>query len=346
MFPYPSGAGLHVGHPEGLHRHRHRRALQAHARLQRAAPDGLGRLRPARRAVRDRDRHAPARDHRGATSTTFRRQLKRSASRYDWRREIDTTDPGYVRWTQWIFRKLYERGLAYVAEVPVNWCPALGTVLANEEVIDGKSERGGHPVVRVPMRQWMLRITAYADRLLDDLDALDWPERDQEDAAQLDRPLARARACASRVRRPPGRARSRSSRRGPTRSSAPPTWCSRPSTRSSTRITDAGAARRGARLRRGGGAPERARAHRPTRRARPASSTGAFAMQPGERRAHPDLDRRLRARRLRHRRDHGGARPRRARLRVRAARFGLPIVEVVRGRRRRARRPSPATAWP
>jgi leucyl-tRNA synthetase len=100
----------------------------------------------------------------------YRRQLEALGLSYDWSREIDTTDPRYVKWTQWIFCKLYERGLAYEAEVPVNWCPALGTVLANEEVIDGKSERGGHPVVRVPMRQWMLRITAYADRLLEDLE--------------------------------------------------------------------------------------------------------------------------------------------------------------------------------
>src|SRR5699024_9683183 len=90
--------------------------------------------------------------------------------------EINTTDPNYYKWTQWIFIKLYEKGLAYIDEVAVNWCPALGTVLANEEVIDGKSERGGHPVVRKPMRQWMLKITAYADRLLEDLEELDWPE--------------------------------------------------------------------------------------------------------------------------------------------------------------------------
>jgi leucyl-tRNA synthetase len=95
---------------------------------------------------------------------------------YDWSREIDTTDPGYVRWTQWIFLQLFRRGLAYQATVPVNWCPALGTVLANEEVVDGKSERGGHPVYRTPIRQWMLKITAYADRLAEDLALVDWPE--------------------------------------------------------------------------------------------------------------------------------------------------------------------------
>src|SRR5262249_52514861 len=107
---------------------------------------------------------------------TFRRQLDALGFSYDWSREIDTTDPRYYRWTQWIFCKLFERGLAYEAEGPVNGCPARGGVRANEEVIDGKSERGGHPVVRLPMKQWMLRITAYADRLLDDLEELDWPE--------------------------------------------------------------------------------------------------------------------------------------------------------------------------
>lgn len=107
---------------------------------------------------------------------TFKRQIKSLGFSYDWDREINTTDPSYYKWTQWIFKKLYEKGLAYMDEVPVNWCPELGTVLANEEVIDGKSERGGHPVIRKPMRQWILRITEYADRLLEDLDDLDWPE--------------------------------------------------------------------------------------------------------------------------------------------------------------------------
>src|SRR5699024_4360018 len=124
---------------------------------------------------------------------TFKRQLKELGFSYDWDREISTTDPEYYKWTQWIFLKMYEHGLAYMDEVNVNWCPALGTVLANdevnvnwwlavgtvvakEEVIDGKSDRGGHPVVRRPMKQWMLKITKYADRLLDDLEDLDWPE--------------------------------------------------------------------------------------------------------------------------------------------------------------------------
>ena len=110
----------------------------------------------------------------------FREQLKSLGFSYDWEREVATSDSKYYKWTQWIFLQLLERGLAYQAEVPVNWCPALGTVLANEEVIDGRSERGGHPVVRKPMKQWMLRITDYAERLLDDLDGLDWPESIKE----------------------------------------------------------------------------------------------------------------------------------------------------------------------
>src|SRR5690606_20496229 len=110
-----------------------------------------------------------------ANIDTFRRQLKMLGFSYDWDREIDTTDPQYVRWTQWIFLRLFHRGLAYQDEITVNWCPALGTVLANEEVIGGVSERGGHPVERVPLRQWVLKITAYADRLLGDLAGLEWP---------------------------------------------------------------------------------------------------------------------------------------------------------------------------
>jgi leucyl-tRNA synthetase len=175
MFPYPSGAGLHVGHPEGytatdiVARYRRMRGVDV---LHPMGWDAFG---------------LPAEQHAIATGThprettlkniaTFRRQLKMLGFSYDWSREIDTTDPGYVKWTQWIFLQLYKRGLAYQAEVPVNWCAALGTVLANEEIVDGKSERGGHPVERVPFRQWMLKITAYADRLDEDLDALDWPE--------------------------------------------------------------------------------------------------------------------------------------------------------------------------
>jgi len=175
MFPYPSGAGLHVGHPKGYIAtdviSRYKR-MRGYCVLHPMGWDAFG--LPAEQYAIETGTHPRETTRRNIQ--TFKRQLEALGLDYDWSREIDTTDPGYVKWTQWIFRKLYERGLAYLAEVPVNWCPALGTVLANEEVIDGKSERGGHPVVRVPMRQWMLRITAYADRLVDDLEEVDWPE--------------------------------------------------------------------------------------------------------------------------------------------------------------------------
>ena len=198
MFPYPSGAGLHVGHPEGytatdiLSRFKRMRGFNV---LHPMGWDAFG--LPAEQYAIKTGQHPAVTTARNVEM--FRRQLKRIGFAYDWQREINTTDPGYFRWTQWIFLRLYAswfnpetqraepissyRGedpdgvrLAYVAEVPVNWCPALGTVLANEEVVDGKSEVGGHPVERRPMRQWMLRITAYADRLISELDGLDWPE--------------------------------------------------------------------------------------------------------------------------------------------------------------------------
>lgn len=175
MFPYPSGSGLHVGHPEGY------TATDIISRMDRMKGyevlhpmgwDAFG--LPAEQYAIDTGNSPQA--FTRANSEIFKRQIKELGFSYDWDREISTIDPEYYKWTQWIFTKLYENGLAYIDEVPVNWCPALGTVLANEEVIDGKSERGDHPVVRKPMRQWMLRITAYADRLLEDLEDLDWPE--------------------------------------------------------------------------------------------------------------------------------------------------------------------------
>ncbi|MGA4719035.1 leucine--tRNA ligase [Fictibacillus nanhaiensis] len=175
MFPYPSGAGLHVGHPEGytatdiLSR---MKRMQGYNVLHPMGWDAFG--LPAEQYALDTG-NDPA-EFTEKNINTFRRQIKELGFSYDWDREVNTTDPSYYKWTQWIFIQLYNKGLAYVDEVPVNWCEALGTVLANEEVIDGKSERGGHPVVRKPMRQWMLKITAYADRLLEDLDELDWPE--------------------------------------------------------------------------------------------------------------------------------------------------------------------------
>ena len=197
MFPYPSGAGLHVGHPEGytatdiVARYKRMRGFNV---LHPMGWDAFG--LPAEQYAIKTGQH-PAITTRENVAK-FKSQLKRIGFSYDWQREINTTDPIYYKWTQWIFLQIYNswlnpetnraepistyRGtdpdsvrLAYVADVPVNWCPELGTVLANEEVVDGKSEVGGFPVVRRPMRQWMLRITAYAERLLNELEGLDWP---------------------------------------------------------------------------------------------------------------------------------------------------------------------------
>ena len=176
MFPYPSSEGLHVGHPKGyistdaISRYKRMRGQNV---LHPMGWDAFG--LPAEQHAIETGTHPRETTQRNIDN--YRRQLRSLGLSYDWSREIDTTDPKYVKWTQWIFSKLHERGLAYEAEVPVNWCPALGTVLANEEVIGGKSERGGHPVVRMPMRQWMLRITSYAERLLEDLEEVDWPDR-------------------------------------------------------------------------------------------------------------------------------------------------------------------------
>jgi leucyl-tRNA synthetase len=198
MFPYPSGAGLHVGHPEGytatdiIARYKRMRGFNV---LHPMGWDAFG--LPAEQYAIKTGQHPEVTTRENVAK--FKSQLKRIGFSYDWQREINTTDPGYYRWTQWIFLKIYNswfnpktnkaepistyRGddpdfvrLAYIADVPVNWCPELGTVLANEEVVDGKSEVGGFPVVRRPMRQWMLRITAYAERLINELKGLDWPE--------------------------------------------------------------------------------------------------------------------------------------------------------------------------
>jgi leucyl-tRNA synthetase len=211
MFPYPSGAGLHVGHPEGytatdiLARYRR---MRGDAVMHPMGWDAFG--LPAEQYAIDTGTHPRVTTQKNID--TFRRQIKRLGFSYDWEREVDTTDPNYFKWTQWIFLQIYDtwydaerkkgrpirelpipadvqaqgepavrtyrdsKRLAYQIEAPVNWCPALGTVLANEEVVDGKSERGGHPVVRMPLRQWMLRITAYAERLLEGLEQVDWSE--------------------------------------------------------------------------------------------------------------------------------------------------------------------------
>jgi leucyl-tRNA synthetase len=174
MFPYPSGSGLHVGHLEGytatdiLSRYKRMRGFNV---LHPMGWDAFG--LPAEQYAVKTGIHPVVTT--AENIATFKRQMQRVGLSYDWKREISTIDPAYYRWTQWIFLKLFERRLAYVAEVPVNWCPALGTVLANEEIIDGKSEVGGFDVVRKPMRQWVLKITAYADRLLEDLKLVEWP---------------------------------------------------------------------------------------------------------------------------------------------------------------------------
>ncbi len=179
MFPYPSGQGLHVGHPEGY------TATDIIARMKRM--QGYNVLHPMGWDAfgLPAEQYAVDTGHHPATFTKqnidhFRQQIQSLGLSYDWDREFATTDPDYYKWTQWIFLQLYNKGLAYVAEIPVNWCPELRAVLANEEVIDGKSERGGYPVVRKPMRQWVLRITEYAERLLEDLDLVDWPQSTKE----------------------------------------------------------------------------------------------------------------------------------------------------------------------
>ncbi|MCQ2377845.1 MAG: leucine--tRNA ligase [Victivallaceae bacterium] len=175
MFPYPSGAGLHVGHPEGytatdiICRYKRMKGFNV---LHPMGWDAFG--LPAEQYAVETGTHPAITTRKNIDR--FRAQIKALGFSYDWEREINTTDSAYYRWTQWIFMQLYKKGLAYLDEVPVNWCPALGTVLANEEVINGRSERGNHPVERRPMKQWMFRITEYAERLLKDLDLLDWPE--------------------------------------------------------------------------------------------------------------------------------------------------------------------------
>ena len=175
MFPYPSGAGLHVGHPEGytatdiICRYKRMKGFNV---LHPMGWDAFG--LPAEQYAVETGTHPAVTTKKNVDH--FRAQIKALGFSYDWDREVNTTDPEYFKWTQWIFMQLHKRGLAYLDEVAVNWCPALGTVLANEEVINGRSERGNHPVERRPMKQWMLRITEYAERLLQDLDGLDWPE--------------------------------------------------------------------------------------------------------------------------------------------------------------------------
>lgn len=179
MFPYPSGNGLHVGHPEGYTATdiiARKKRMEGYNVLHPMGWDAFG--LPAEQFALQTGHH-PA-EFTKKNINHFREQIQSLGFSYDWDREISTADPSYYKWTQWIFTQLYKKGLAYVDELPVNWCPELKTVLANEEVIDGKSERGGYPVIRKPMRQWVLKITAYAERLLKDLDEVDWPTSTKE----------------------------------------------------------------------------------------------------------------------------------------------------------------------
>jgi leucyl-tRNA synthetase len=198
MFPYPSGEGLHVGHPEGytasdiVARYKRMRGFNV---LHPMGWDAFG--LPAEQYALKTGTHPKITTERNVRR--FREQLQKLGFSYDWEREVNTTDPQYYKWTQWIFKQLFERGLAYQTEAPVWWCEELGTTLANEEVIDGKSEVGGFPCVRRPLRQWVLKITEYADKLLEGLDALDWPDSTKEmqrnwigrsEGAEVDFPVA------------------------------------------------------------------------------------------------------------------------------------------------------------
>ena len=313
MFPYPSGEGLHVGHPEGytasdiVARYKRMRGFNV---LHPMGWDAFG--LPAEQYAIKTGTHPRITTERNMAR--FREQLKKLGFSYDWDREVNTTDPSYYRWTQWIFKQLFERGLAYQEELPVWWCPELGTTLANEEVIDGKSEVGGFPCVRRPLRQWVLKITEYADALLEGLDELDWPDSTKEmqrnwigrsEGAEIDFPIAGAPDLKLRV------------------------FTTRPDTLFGAtymvlapehELVDALDAKRAPR--RGGGLPRAGRAQERARARRAAKGKnrrlhGCVCDQPRERRENPDLDRRLRARGLRHGRDHGRAGARSTRLGVR-----------------------------
>ena len=179
MFPYPSGVGLHAGHPEGYTATdvvSRMKRMQGYNVLHPMGFDSFG--LPAEQYAINTGNHPAGFTEKNIE--TFKVQLKMLGLSYDWDREISTSDPSYYKWTQWIFKKLYEDGFAKCIDMPVNWCEELGTVLANDEVIDGKSERGGFPVVRKNMKQWVIDITAFAERLLSGLDELDWPESTKE----------------------------------------------------------------------------------------------------------------------------------------------------------------------
>ena len=405
MFPYPSGAGLHVGHPLGylgtdvtsrFHR------MDGDNVLHPMGYDAFG--LPAEQYAVQTGQHP--RITTEANIEAIRAQLRRLGVDHDDRRSFATIDPGYYKWTQWIFLQIFgswfdewagkarrieelvaeldagtrepapgtnplgrpwaeldEVGrrlvvdahrLAYLHQAPVNWCPGLGTVLSNEEVTaDGRSERGNFPVFRRPLTQWMMRITAYADRLIDDLDRLDWSGLAEADAAQLDRPLDR---CADRLRR---RRRDRRGLHHPPRHAVRRHLHGAGARAPAGRRADRGrlARRHRPALDRGSGDPRRGRRGLPAAGLPPLGAgppdrgprqdrrlAGRHRRQPGQRPRAAGVHRRLRADRLRHRRDHGRARRGRPRLRVRGEvrPAGHPDGAAAGGLRRAARTPAPA----
>jgi leucyl-tRNA synthetase len=313
MFPYPSGAGLHVGHPEGY------TATDIYCRYLRM--NGFNVLHPmgfdafglpAENYAIQTGTH-PA-SHDDGQRRPLPQQIKALGFSYDWDREISTCTPDYYKWTQWIFLKLFERGLAYEADMPINWCPSCKTGLANEEVKDGECDRCHTKVVRKRIRQWVLKITAYADRLLEDLNTLDWPEPIKIHAAQLDRPFrgrlrqvrhrglgekledfhhARRHAVRRHLHGPLSRASlRREDNFGCAQRAAVESYVEAAARKSDLERTDLAKDKSGV-------------------------FTGAYAINPAERRARADLDLRLRAHLLRHGRHHGRPRPRRPRLGIR-----------------------------
>ena len=227
MFPYPSGAGLHVGHPEGYTASdiwcRYKR-MKGYNVLHTMGWDAFG--LPAEQYAVKTGTHPAVTTAKNIT--VFRRQLEAFGFSFDWDREINTTDPSYYKWTQWIFSQLYKQGLAYQSEQPVNWCPELGTVLANEEVINGRSEVGNYPVIRKPVRQWVLKITEYAEKLLEGIDGLDWPEGTKEMQRNW---IGKSTGAEVDFASPAGTSASGLLLRGRIRCLARPTWCWLPSIR-------------------------------------------------------------------------------------------------------------------
>ena len=377
MFPYPSGDGLHVGHPEGYTATdivcRYNR-MKGTSVMHPMGWDAFG--LPAEQHAKKTGTHPRTTTEQNIA--TFRRQLKMLGFSYDWDRELATTDVGYFRWTQFIFLVLFdtwfdesqqrgrpiaelpipeevaeegpeaveqyrdEHRLAYQLEAPVNWCPALGTVLANEEVTGGVSERGGHPVVRIPLKQWMLRITAYADRLEKELDGLDWPESikllqrnwiGRSTGAEVDffigtiigrgwPSVAEANIEGWLADRRYGRLAAEARRAGAADLHHPARHAfrrhlhgDRPGASVCRAADHARAGRRGPGVLRTIGPQERPRPHR-SGQGEDGRIHRLLCDQSGQRRGDSDLDRRLRADQLRHRRDHGRAGPRYAGFRV------------------------------